>query len=247
MESSSGNTPTSRSSPKVQKFSNVPPVVVQHVSVNAKDCIFCASQHSLRHCPQYSTVNARKAQLEALGHCKRCCVSNHKTSGCKITSFNSCVTCQKTNHHGYLCFKLESQSTDMNANITNLAPTPATSTTTNSTQGRKDAKPKSSDWGGKNPKPVTPNPETPCVSDTVTISTLRTVDTQVLTDVSTQHSSVMSTSSAALPTTPATILSSHRSSPIQTHCFFDQGSQQTFITKTLQDSLGLKPVSKISI
>ena len=46
---------------------------------------------------------------------------------------------------------------------------------------------------GKTQKPVTPNPETPRVSDTVTISTLRTVDTQILPDVSTQHSSMMST------------------------------------------------------
>ena len=134
----------------------------------------------------------------------------------------------------------------MNANITN-SPSPATSTTTNSTQGRKDPKPKPSDRGGKNPKPVTPNPETPRVSDTVTTLTLRTVDTQILTDVSTQHSSMMSTSSAALPTAPVTIQCSHRSSPFQTHCFFNQGSQRTFITKTLQDFLGLKPVSKISL
>ena len=110
-------------------------------------------------------------------------MSNHKTSDCKITSFNPCVTCQKTNRRGYLCFKLESQSTDVNANITN-SPSPAASTTTNSTQGRKGQKPKPSDRNGKNPKPVTPNPETPRVSDTVTISTLRTVDTQILPDVS---------------------------------------------------------------
>ena len=191
---------------------------------------FYASQHSSRHCPQYSTVKARKAQLEALGRCKRCYVSNHKTSDCKITSFNPCVTCQKTNHHGYLCFKLESQSTDVNANITN-SPSPATSTTTNSTQGRKEPKPKPSDRSGKNPKPVTPNPETPRVSDTVTILTLRTVDTQILTDVSTQHSSMMSTSSAALPTALVTIQCSHWSSPIQTRCFFDQGSQWTLSPK----------------
>ena len=246
IESSSGSAPTSRSSPKNPKSSNGPPVAVQHVSVNDKSCIFCASQHSSRHCPQYSTVNARKAQLEALGRCKRCCVFNHKTSDCKITSFNACVTCQKTNHHGYLCFKLESQSTDVNANITN-SPSPAASTTTNSTRGRKGPKPKPYDRTGKNPKPVTPNPETPRVSDTVTISTLRTVDTQILTDVSTQHSSMMSTSSAALPTALVTIQCSQRSSPIPTRCFFDQGSQRTFITKTLQDSLGLKPISKISL
>ena len=157
-------------------------------------------------------------------------MSNHKTSDCKITSFNPCVTCQKANHHGYLCFNLESQSTDVNVNITN-SPSPETSTSTNSTQGRKDPKSKPSDQGGKNPKPVTPNPETPRVSDTVTISTLRTVGTQVLTDGSTQHSSMMSTSSAALPTALVTIQCSHRSSPIQTRCFFNQGSQRTLSPK----------------
>ena len=46
----------------------MPPVAVQHVSVNVKGCIFWASQHSLRLCPQYSTVNANKEQLEALWH-----------------------------------------------------------------------------------------------------------------------------------------------------------------------------------
>ena len=141
---------------------------------------------------------------------------------------------------------MESQSTDVNANIT-YSPRSTTSITTNSTQGRKDPKTKPSDWDVKNPNPVTYSPKTPHVSNTATISTLRTVDTQVLTDFSTQHSSVMTTSSAALPTALVTIWCSHQSSPIQTCCFFDQGSQQTFITKTLQDFLELKPVSKISL
>ena len=40
IKSSSVSTPTSCSSLKTQKSSNVPPVAVQHVSVNTKGCIF---------------------------------------------------------------------------------------------------------------------------------------------------------------------------------------------------------------
>ena len=246
IESDSSNPTPSRSSMKHHQSLSVPPVAVQHVSVNARGCIFCASQHSSRHCPQYPSVNARRDQLAALGRCKKCCGTNHKASDCKITSFNPCITCQKTNHHGYLCFQLQSQPTDVNANMIN-SPRQPKSTATYSTQGKGGSNPKYPNQSWKPPKPAEHRPEKPSTADTVTVTTIRTADTQVLTKVSTHNSSMMATSSAALPTALVFIQDSHRSSPIQTRCFFDQGSQRTFITKTLQESLGLKPVSKISL
>ena len=193
----------------------MPPVVVQHVSVNAKGCIFCASQHSSRHCPQYPSVNARRDQLAALGHCKKCCGTNHKASDCKITSFNPCVTCQKTNHHGYLCFQLQSQPTDVNANMIN-SPRQPIPTANYSTQGKGSSNPKYSNQSWKPPKPAEHHPEKPSVADTATVSTLRTADTQVLNKVSIQNSSMMATSSAALPTALVFIQDGHRSSPVET-------------------------------
>ena len=130
---------TKGSSAKQSKSLTTPSAVLQNVSVS-KSCVFCNSSHSSRHCPQYPTVNARKAQLEATGRCKRCCTLNHKASDCKITTFNPCITCKKTNHHGYLCFQLQPASSNVNA--TSVTPN-GTKSSSVSTQGHDATKPHS--------------------------------------------------------------------------------------------------------
>ena len=123
----------SRTHAKSHRPLSTPAVAVQNVAVD-KPCLFCSSPHAPRRCSQYPTVSARRARLEEMGMCSRCCTSSHKTADCKTGAFRPCPTCNLTNHHGYLCFRLNPQSSHINA-TTNTSPSSANSTTNSQGQG----------------------------------------------------------------------------------------------------------------
>ena len=232
-----------QSTGKMHKPIAVPPVAVQNVTVD-KQCIFCSSPHSSRHCPQFPTVAARKSRLESLKRCARCCATNHFASECRINAFNPCITCSKTNHHGFLCFQLQSQSSNVNANLSSAKPIKSsdsvvptgTSSSKKKSSSTKEVKSSKQD----SPKPAAAQPEE--AENSANMSSIATSQ-----HFNTSDNQQPVSSSTALPTALVTVKGTNHSSPCQVRCFFDQGSQLTFVTQSLQQQLKLKPVNKISI
>ena len=220
-----------------QKVLSIPSIAVQNIAVTKK-CVFCTAQHPSRHCNQYSTISARRTQLEALGRCNHCLAYDHQSLVCKTTAFRPCITCQKTDHHGFLCLRLQAQPTEMNTtSIPNIEPASSTSFSVPVMGPLENL---------QNPEDDLSNPESPrAVYD----HTFASSGTAPPTEVDTSNARVSLPSSAVLPTAIVTVQGTQRGAtlPTQSRCFFDQGSQMTFISKSLQARLGLKPVAKVNL
>ena len=217
-------------------------------------CIFCQNNHPSRVCPNFSTVESRRNKLEQMRKCSRC-TQAHDKSTCQI-QFSPCKTCGKTNHHGFFCYKFLNQSnpnfqsnsnvpSKLEANNSNgtkpkIFPksksTIQTPTLRNSTQGHAPSnytRPQREEINSQINSAVTNPPQVSNNANSISINCLSTSRNQLP-----QNSHNFT---AALPTAKVKVFDkSHKFSTVR--AFFDQGSQKSFITRSLKDSLQLSTV-----
>ena len=224
--------------PKQQSLSP-PTATVQNLSISSKPCIFCQQSHPSRTCDKYTTVDSRRAQLEALKRCKKC-TAPHSTDTC-TTQFIPCKTCGKSNHHGYLCYQLNVTKT--NVNTLSVKSDSGFKKGSSLSKGNKVERKSNSTPHSKSASDTTPSDNTKKTSQfqvanlqvsTLSMSTMLRKDSQYNT-------------AAALPTASLKVQSHNLAPAVTARAFFDQGSQRTFITRRLVNKMGLQPVDQITL
>ncbi|XP_073959385.1 uncharacterized protein [Choristoneura fumiferana] len=79
-----------------------------------RSCIFCGlSNHASKDCRKFSTVEARKTQLN--GRCLNCLGKNHKTEECRKNV--TCFRCGEKGHVQWLCLKAKGEEDEREMKI----------------------------------------------------------------------------------------------------------------------------------
>ena len=227
---SSGNVSQQECMSKIQHSNGNPTAIGTYSTTTSySNCFFCSKGHKTYDCSEYSTISARKERLKAMNRCVKC-VKTHDTNECS-TVLNMCPHCKRGKHHSFLCIGVNSQLRDNKPNTANVASSViAQPNHSLNTKGYVKFKPKGD---------VKNQPSNSSRFQGDPIAT-----TQVLSIMASRKSNV--NYSVALPTATVSVRSENGLS-VQTRCFFDSGSQRSFIHRDLANQLGLKKISEMEM
>ena len=208
--------------------------VTWSVTTKLKDnCIFCSQEHRSVRCPTYPTPESRKNILFKENRCLKCCRIGHHASDCKATLH--CTVC-KGFHHTFLCTNSsQSKSKTKGTDKINKG-SPQKSTIKSPTHTGQTVNTLSDQ------RTETPTVQAVAASSEQTSSSVNSVDVRA--------NAVTSNGGIALPTALLRVKTKVRNSNLTTmRCFFDSGSQKSFIHPEVLSRLNLTPtgVARLNI
>ena len=208
--------------------------IAAFTSTDTNDCMFCQENHYTKHCFRYMTVEDRRRRLQELGKCKRCLQNSHQ-GACAI-HLSNCRYCGKGNHHMYLCFfefPAGNRDTFKREDITSSNVTSTSQNKPGKSQSSKTSSEGSSSHQHSNRLNLS-KPET---------TSLNHNSFHCLGEEPRFPNYLNPTT--ALPT--ARVTAHGLDEVLKTRAFFDQGSQRTVITRSLQRKLNLSPLTTVDL